>query len=59
LLRVACDPFIGAALDVAGFDGWLYGRRRTLADARGATIARIVEILAPEPARLRVGRTGS
>ncbi len=58
LLRVACDPFIADALGLDGFHGWLYGRRRTLTDGAG-TVATIVEILAPEPARMRVGRTGS
>ena len=48
LLRVARDPLIGDALALMVGDGWLYGRRRTLIDA-GATIASIVEILAPEP----------
>ena len=50
LLRVACDPFIAAALDLDGFDGWLYGRRRTLTDAR-VTVATIIDILAPDAGR--------
>jgi chorismate-pyruvate lyase len=58
LLRVACDPLIADALGLDGFAGWLYGRRRTLSDAT-ATIATVVEILAPEHPRARVGRTGS
>ncbi len=47
LLRVTCDDWIGAALGLADHDGWLYGRRRTLVDERGAVVATIVEILAP------------
>jgi chorismate-pyruvate lyase len=60
LLRVACDPFIAAALALPNPQGWLYGRRRTIADHAGATIATVVEILAPEsePSE-RVSRTGS
>ncbi len=52
LLRVACDPFIAAALALPDRDVHLYGRRRTLTDAAGGTVATIVEILAPEPERL-------
>ncbi len=48
LLRVACDPFIAVALGLRGFDGWLYGRRRTVVDVAGSPIATVVEILAPE-----------
>ena len=48
LLRVACDATIGAALGLVRHDGWLYGRRRTIVDERGAVVATIVEILAPE-----------
>jgi chorismate-pyruvate lyase len=60
LLRVACDPLIAKALELGSFAGWLYGRRRTVADDSGATIATVVEILAPEPSPLtHVGRTGS
>jgi chorismate-pyruvate lyase len=60
LLRVACDPFIAAALELPSHDGWLYGRRRTVSDLAGAVIAAIVEILAPEPPRIaRVDPTGS
>ena len=58
MLRVACDPFIAEALDLDGCDRWLYGRRRTLKDAT-ATVATIVEILAPEQPLVRIGRTGS
>lgn len=47
LLRVTCDPWIGDALELGEHDGWLFGRRRTLADERGAVVASIVEILAP------------
>lgn len=49
LLRVTCDPFIAAALALTDREIHLYGRRRTLTDDAGATIATIVEILAPEP----------
>ena len=60
LLRVACDPFIAGALALPRAQGWLYGRRRTVGDADGATIATVVEILAPDPERsARVSRTGS
>jgi hypothetical protein len=49
LLRVACDAFISEALALPRRGIWLYGRRRTLVDESGATVAAIVEILAPEP----------
>ena len=58
LLRVACDPFIAAALALPRARGWLYGRHRSVGDADGATIATVVEILAPERPE-RVSRTGS
>lgn len=47
LLRVTCDGWVGDALGLTDYDGWLYGRRRTLVDERGAVVATIVEILAP------------
>src|SRR6185436_9019455 len=50
LLRVQCDAFIADALELSPRrDLQLYGRRRTLVDAEGATMATVVEILAPEP----------
>jgi chorismate-pyruvate lyase len=59
LLRVACDRFIADALQLPRRDLGLYGRRRTVADASGATIATIVEILAPSPSEsAAIGRTG-
>lgn len=59
LLRVACDPFIAAALALPIERAWLYGRRRTLVDGQRATVATIVEILAPEPpSRERASRIG-
>lgn len=51
LLRVGCDPLIAAALALPLQREWLYGRRRTLVDGQRATVAAIVEILAPEPPR--------
>lgn len=60
LLRVECDRFIADALQLSRRDVRLYGRRRTLADASGAVIATIVEILAPAPPDVAaIGRTGS
>ncbi len=60
LLRVRCDAAIAAALELPRTGGWLYGRRRTVADADGAAIATVVEILAPEPPpRVRSRGTGS
>jgi chorismate-pyruvate lyase len=54
LLRVACDPFIAVALALPIQHAWLYGRRRILVDGERATVATIVEILAPEsPSRER------
>ncbi len=47
LLKVTCDAWIGEALGLNDHGGWLYGRRRTLVDERGAVVATIVEILAP------------
>jgi chorismate-pyruvate lyase len=59
LLRVQCDAFIADALELAPRrDLQLYGRRRTLVDAEGATMATVVEILAPEPPASASG-TGS
>lgn len=56
LLRVGCDRFLAGALALSDHDRHLYGRRRTVTDASGATIATILEILAPEPKPLaRVG----
>lgn len=62
LLRVACDEVIAAALALPPprGDAWLFGRRRTLIDVAGATVATIVEILAPEsPPCIRAHGTGS
>jgi chorismate-pyruvate lyase len=60
LFRVACDDLVGDALSLRDRGRWLYGRRRTLVDDAQVTLARIVEILAPEPAHLeRLRRTGS
>ena len=60
LLRVRCDTMIADALALTRAGGWLYGRRRTVSDASGATVATIVEILAPQPGpRVRVRGTGS
>jgi hypothetical protein len=47
-LRVVSDPLIAAALQLSSIGGWLYGRRRTVGDDAGATVATIVEILAPD-----------
>jgi chorismate-pyruvate lyase len=59
LLRVACDTTIAEALALTRFEGPLYGRRRTLVDDIGATVATILEILAPGPANeTRVSKTG-
>jgi chorismate-pyruvate lyase len=60
LFRIACDAGIAEALALARPDAWLYGRRRTLGDASGVTVASIVEILAPDsPRHARAERTGS
>jgi chorismate-pyruvate lyase len=61
LLRVACDAAIAAALEIEPrLGGWLYGRRRTIRDATGATVAAVVDILAPDaPPRVRARSTGS
>lgn len=61
LLRVACDSAIAAALELAPpASGWLFGRRRTIRDAAGATVATVVDILAPESAlRAPARHTGS
>ena len=56
LFRVACDAALRAALALDGFDGWLYGRRRTLVDERGATVATIVDVLAALSADHAVAR---
>lgn len=61
LLKVACDPAIATALELARpAPDWLFGRRRTIRDAAGATVATVVDILAPESAlRAPARRTGS
>jgi hypothetical protein len=56
LLRIGCDASIAAALDLPGDDGWLYGRRRSVIDERAATVATIVDVLAPIPTRRGVCR---
>ena len=47
-LRVRSDDFINRALRLTGVHT-LYGRRNTLADAQGRSLAEIVEILPPMP----------
>ncbi len=48
LLRIGCDAFIAEALALPSrHDVQLFGRRRTLVDASGVTLATILEILAP------------
>lgn len=61
LLRVACDSAIAAALElVPPTADWLFGRRRTIRDGAGATVATVVDILAPESAlRTPARNTGS
>jgi len=58
LLRLACDGDIAVVLAIPTGPGWLYGRRCTLADPSGAMVARVVEVLAPDPPP-RVRNTGS
>ena len=48
LFRIVPDPSITQALGIMNGE-WLYGRRRTLVDEHGGTLASIVEILAPQP----------
>jgi chorismate-pyruvate lyase len=49
-LRVASDPLINDALKLAGAHV-LYGRRNTLLDPQGNSLAEIVEILPPSAGR--------
>jgi len=47
-LRVASDQLINSVLNLSGAN-LLYGRRNTLLDAAGRSLAEIVEILPPAP----------
>ena len=47
-LRIASDPLINQVLGLTGAQV-LYGRRNTLTDANGNSLAEIVEILPPAP----------
>jgi hypothetical protein len=49
-LRVASDKLINSVLNLSGAH-LLFGRRNTLSDASGQSLAEIVEILAPETAQ--------
>jgi chorismate-pyruvate lyase len=59
IFRVACDAQMRAALGLDGYDGWLYGRRRTLVDERGAVVATIVDVLAARTEQARSSRANA